>query len=167
VTGDVIVESEILRLVRMSVDQATALTAAEPIGPRYGEGWPHTDTLDGVRMALLAGDPAALPWLVLWREAASDGEYVIGDIGCKGAPTADGEVEIGYGLAAPYRGRGIGTRVVRAFVRWLSDQPDVLIITAETDADNRASRLVLERVGFALVRLEDSAAWYELRTHDG
>jgi RimJ/RimL family protein N-acetyltransferase len=160
--GDPIVESDQLRLVRMSVDQAAALVEGGPIGLPYGPGWPHADTFDGVRMAVSAGDPAALPWLVLWRETATDEEVVVGDVGCKGSPTTEGEIEIGYGLAAPYRGRGIGTRVVRAYVEWLRTQPDVAVITAETELGNLASRRLLERLGFTLASDENSAAWYEL-----
>jgi RimJ/RimL family protein N-acetyltransferase len=72
---------------------------------------------------------------------------VIGDCGTHGEP-ADGEVEIGYGLAAEHRGHGDGGEVVQALSQWLLAQPDVERVVAETDADNVPSRRALERAGF-------------------
>lgn len=117
--------------------QAAAIVAGDlsSVGP--GEGWPHEDTADGLR--------AGIPWLVLL-----DG-IVIGDCGTHGPPVA-GEIEIGYGLAEPYRGRGYGSEVAVSLTEWLLAQPDVSRVVAnDVLADNVPSRRALERAGLVLV----------------
>jgi RimJ/RimL family protein N-acetyltransferase len=60
-------------------------------------------------------------------------------------------VEIGYGLAAPYRGKGYGTEAVRVLADWVAAQPGVTAVTADVEVGNNASRRLLERLGFTLV----------------
>ncbi len=64
---------------------------------------------------------------------------VIGDCGTVGGLDETGAIEIGYGLAAEYRGRGYGTEAVVALSEWLLAQTDVEAVTArEVLADNLA-----------------------------
>ena len=153
-----VIETPLVRLLPMDRKQADALRRGELLGIRPGRGWPHADTLDGIGAAIAGEDPEALPWLVLLR---SDGE-VIGDLGWKGTPNADGEVEIGYGLAAAYRGRGLATHAVGALLDWFRTQPSVQRVVAETTSDNTPSRRVLERLGFTQTRQTDDEVWYAL-----
>ena len=83
-----------------------------------------------------------LGWLVV-----VDGR-VVGDCGMHGPGDDPGVVEIGYGLAAPERGRGYGSEAVRLLSDWLLDQPGVRAVVAEVDPDNVPSRRVLEKNGF-------------------
>jgi RimJ/RimL family protein N-acetyltransferase len=73
-----------------------------------------------------------------------------GDIGTHGPPDSEGCVEIGYALAPPARGQGIGTAAVAALVGRLATVPGVCRLTAATGAENTASRRLLERQGFHL-----------------
>ena len=75
----------------------------------------------------------------------------VGQMGCKGKPTPEGMVEIGYGINLSFWGRGYATEAVQALVAWLWQQPNVEIIRAETLPENLASRRVLEKTGFSLV----------------
>jgi RimJ/RimL family protein N-acetyltransferase len=120
---------------------AAALVAGDFSRIQPGEGWPHEDSLDGLRMA--AGG-RGLAWLITL------GDIVVGECGTHGAPDQDGVVEIGYGLAAPYRGRGYGRQTVRALARWLLGQPGVTGVLAHTDPQNAPSRRSLESAGFVL-----------------
>ena len=56
---------------------------------------------------------------------------MIGDAGWKGRPGPDGTAEIGYGLAARYRGRGYATEALEALVSWMVARPDCARLTAE------------------------------------
>jgi RimJ/RimL family protein N-acetyltransferase len=143
-----------VRLVPCPVDLARAVVAGDLSGVVAGRGWPHADTLDALRPYAEhgAGDG---PFLVVL-----DSGEVVGDCGWYAPPGADGEVEIGYGLAAPYRGQGIGTDAVRALVAWVSEQPGVRRIVAETDATNTASRRLLERLGFTLAETGETTVRY-------
>lgn len=135
-----------LRLLPISADTARAIIAGDLAGLRPAEGWPHEDTVDGLSMAIKHGQPAG--WMV-----TLDGE-VIGDCGTHGPIDGDGTVEIGYGLAVPYRGRGYGSEVVAAITDWLAGQQGVHVVRASTLQDNAASRRVLEKAGFRLTGLD-------------
>jgi RimJ/RimL family protein N-acetyltransferase len=137
-------------------EMARDLVAGRLAEPPAGVGWPHTDTHDAVLAGLATGDAEALPWLIVLQP---DG-LVVGELGWKGRPGPDGVVEIGYGLAASVRGRGIGTRAVGAFVRWLAGRSDVRRVLAEIHVDNIASRHLVERLGFELDHVDGVFAWY-------
>jgi RimJ/RimL family protein N-acetyltransferase len=147
------ISTERLVLTPVRADVAAAVVAGDLSGLRAGAGWPHADTLDGLRLAL--DHDTELGWFV-----TLDGE-VIGDCGTHGPPDPSGTVEIGYGLAGPYRGRGLATEMCRAFTAWLLEAPDVRRVVACTHAAaNPESRRVLEKSGFAFDRDEDGMAWY-------
>lgn len=132
-------------LLPCSVALARAVLAGDLSGVPAGRGWPHADTHDALRpYALHGSDDVPGPFLVTYDGA------VVGDCGWYGPPGEDGEVEIGYGLAAPFRGRGIGGAAVRLLVDWVVAQPGVRRVVAETDAANTPSRRLLERLGFTL-----------------
>jgi RimJ/RimL family protein N-acetyltransferase len=140
-----------LVLEPLSVDGARAIVAGDVSGVRVGRGWPHADTADGLRIALTRGH--APGWLV-----TLDG-VVIGDCGTHGDPDELGEVELGFGLAAPYRGRGYGTEVARALSHWLLAQPEVTRVLGRVELGNTPSRRALERAGFVL---ESAGALYAI-----
>lgn len=57
--------------------------------------------------------------------------------------------EIGYWLAAPFRGKGLMTEVVIRHCAWLfENRPALVRIEAKVHADNPASVRVLEKSGF-------------------
>ncbi|KAK7258756.1 hypothetical protein RIF29_24341 [Crotalaria pallida] len=59
------------------------------------------------------------------------------------------KAEIGYAIAARYRGQGICTKVVKIAVSQVfKDFPCLLRIQALVDVENKASQRVLEKVGF-------------------
>jgi ribosomal-protein-alanine N-acetyltransferase len=119
-----------------------------------GDGWPHADTLDALRMVAEYGSEA---WLIL-----EDG-VVVGDAGTHGPPDEAGDVEIGYGLAEPSRGRGLSSEFVPALAQTLLARPEVRRVVARgVLASNTPSRRALERAGFRLERESDGLTWYAL-----
>lgn len=138
-----------LLLVPLDADTADRIVRGDLSRLEHAPGWPHDDTLDGVRLC-----PAgAMVWLV-----TRDG-VVIGDCGTVG-PVEDDWAEIGFGLAAEERGRGYGTELVAALADWLLAQPTVERLVATTDVGNAASRRVLERAGFVIEREADGIVGY-------
>jgi RimJ/RimL family protein N-acetyltransferase len=138
--------TERLLLVPQTLTAARALLAGEDPGLPLAAGYPHADSLDALRMQAEHGGPDDGGWFVT---LAADGR-VVGDCGTFGPPDEEGRVEIGYGLAAPFRGQGIGTEAVRALVDWLAGQPAVRVVTASVEVGNEPSRRLLERLGFSL-----------------
>jgi [ribosomal protein S5]-alanine N-acetyltransferase len=149
--------TERLELVPQSLAAVRALVEGREPGLPLAEGYPHTDTLDGMRLAAVhATDDAALGgWFVV---RLADGA-VIGDLGTKGVVDERGRVEIGYGLSASFRGQGYGGEAVAALVSWLGTQPGVRAVTAEVEVGNEASRRLLERLGFAIEGTSEGSWW--------
>lgn len=56
--------------------------------------------------------------------------------------------ELGYYIAEPFWGKGLGTRAVQQASRYLFDHTDIIRIFAEPFAGNTASCRVLEKSGF-------------------
>ena len=147
-----------IRLVPVSVDLARAVVGGDLSGVEAAPGWPHADTLDALRPLAESGGEGT--FLVVESETGR----VVGDCGWFGPPGEDGTVEIGYGLAAPSRGRGYGTAAVEALLGWVTAWPDVRRVVAEADATNTPSRRLLERLGFTLAEADATRVRYEKGT---
>ncbi|HVE73920.1 MAG TPA: GNAT family N-acetyltransferase [Mycobacteriales bacterium] len=129
------------------IEDADVAGSLAEMGLRAGAGWPHADTADALRPAAEHGSPGVdAGWLIV--EPGPDGPAVVGDCGWRGGPDAEGTVEIGYGLAAPARGRGLGTEAVGLLTAWAEQQPGVRAVVAEVLVGNEASRRLLLRLGF-------------------
>ncbi len=141
-------------LVACPLEVAQALlrdlpTAERLLGAELPAGWPHPALREVLPLYIqeLLHDPAALGWGI-WIIIDREENVVVGDTGFKGRPDRDGTVEIGYGIAPAYRGRGYATEAVHALVRWAYAQPEVKRVVAESAPDNAASIRVLGKAGF-------------------
>jgi len=148
------VEEQVISTARLvlrpfSIAFARAVIDSDVTGFNVAGGYPHRDTADIAR-AVLAEPGSTNTWLITRK---SDGA-VVGDCGWFPFAGADDAVEIGYGLAESARGQGIATEAVAALLErvWTLG---VRRIVATTNADNRASARVVEKLGF---RLRESRA---------
>jgi RimJ/RimL family protein N-acetyltransferase len=149
--------TERLELVPQSLAAVRALVEGREPGLPLAEGYPHADSLDGMRIAAAhATEDASLGGWFIVRVA--DGA-VIGDLGTKGVVDERGRVEIGYGLSAAFRRQGYGGEAVAALASWLGTQPGVRAVTAEVEVGNDASRRLLERLGFVVEDISDGSWW--------
>ena len=99
-------------------------------------------------LALLHNSGPVDPWIhgfVLVRR--TDG-YVVGQCGFKGPPGTDGVVEIAYGVAAEYRGKGYATEAAAALVEFALNTGQVRVVRAHTLPETNASGRVLIKCGF-------------------
>jgi RimJ/RimL family protein N-acetyltransferase len=125
------------------IDRATrdAMLRGDRCGYDLAPGWPHEDSEAGLSFL----DSGGWAFLVI-----DDDNRVAGECGTKTPPDADGAVEIGYGLAAPSRGRGLGGAAVAALVTWLTAREEIHFVDAEVHIGNPASWRVLDRLGFVV-----------------
>ncbi|WP_125144134.1 GNAT family N-acetyltransferase [Clostridium transplantifaecale] len=91
--------------------------------------------------------PGREEWGSNWRITLSGGTQV-GEIGFKGAPDAEGAVELGYGIGEEFRRNGYATEAVKGLSNWAFGQEGVECVTAQTEPDNKASQRVLQKSGF-------------------
>jgi ribosomal-protein-alanine N-acetyltransferase len=92
-------------------------------------------------------DPWSLGFAVIDSESAS----VVGSGAFKGAPDADGIVEIAYGIAPAFENRGYATEVATALVAYALENPSVQTVRAHTLPTANASTRVLTKCDFRFV----------------
>lgn len=140
-------------LLRAALEGPRALEAA--LGARMPETWPP-EFLDAAAIQYLLDRLAEETGWEAWGGcfAVLRGEQgsrtLIGMGGYKGPPTADGTVEVGYGIVSDHRLRGYASEVTRALVRRALDVPEVQRVIAETLPELAGSIGVLRRCGFRL-----------------
>jgi RimJ/RimL family protein N-acetyltransferase len=88
---------------------------------------------------------------------------IVGGAGFKGAPDADGMVEIAYGVVPSREGRGYATEAARSLIHFAASEPSVRTIRAHTLPEANASTRVLAKCGFVhvgpVVDSEDGPVW--------
>lgn len=147
---------------RLTLESLTSEQWVAVAEGRMVDGAPDYPTEgDLVAAALVAaGDWPAGDWGPLQVRRISDG-LVIGGVGCKGEPDADGRVEIGYGLVPSARGHGYATEALDGLLVWLRDG-GVHEVVAECDENNLASMAVLRRCHFTETSRLDATTWWGL-----
>ena len=86
-----------------------------------------------------------------------DGSMAVGSGGFRGKPE-NGRVEVGYGVAESFQGKGIATISITQLTQLALERSDVAEVFAETSVSNIASRRVVEKVGFHCIGQRDTIA---------
>jgi RimJ/RimL family protein N-acetyltransferase len=104
-------------------------------------------------------DPWEFGYVVLEKMTG----VAVGMAGFKGPPDHDGVVEIAYGIAPAYGGRGYATQAAKGLVEFASGDDRVRRIRAHTLPERNASTSVLTKAGFELLGAvedpEDGLVW--------
>jgi ribosomal-protein-alanine N-acetyltransferase len=138
---------------RAALDGSSALEAA--LGARIPASWPpeylDPDAFEFTLARLAEGPEQAKWWLHFFvlRETGA-GRTLIGSGGYKGPPSADGMVEVGYGIVSDYRRRGFASEAVRGLLTQAFGVASVRHVIAETLPELAGSIGVLEKCGFHL-----------------
>ena len=108
------------------------------------------------------------PWTDGFGIIHSADNILIGLCSFGGPPTADGMVEISYGIAPSYRCRGFATESAQMLIARALASGRVRTLRAHTLPERNASTKVLEKCGFTLqeevMHPEDGLIWrWELR----
>jgi RimJ/RimL family protein N-acetyltransferase len=93
------------------------------------------------------GDPWMFGYSVVQRETGSE----IGHCGFKGPPSADGVVEIAYGIDPDHQRNGYATEAAEALVSFAFGSGQVRVVCAHTLPDAPASKRVLTKCGFRYI----------------
>jgi len=89
------------------------------------------------------------PWVHGFAVVHDEQRLVIGNLGFKGPPGEGGTVEIAYGIAPVFQGRGYATEAAQTGIRFAFADARVSIVRAHTLPEPNASTRVLEKCGFA------------------
>ena len=114
-------------------------------------------------LARLRAAGAADPWTHGFAIVERASGEVVGSCAYKGAPGADGAVEIAYEVDLRYRRRGYATEAAQALADFALDRADVRFVCAHTLPADGASTRVLTKSGFTrvgeVVDPEDGLVW--------
>jgi [ribosomal protein S5]-alanine N-acetyltransferase len=114
-------------------------------------------------LAQLRASSTPDPWLHGYAVVDRECRAVVGMVGFKGAPDAEGIVEIGYGIAPGFEGRGYATEAARAVVAFALGDHRVIRVRAHTLPTPNASTRVLAKCGFQRIGEvedpEDGLVW--------
>ncbi len=112
-------------------------------------------------------DPELDPlYHTLWIAWDRETRQIVADAKFKGEPDETGTVEIGYGTYPAFQQRGYMTEMVGGMVNWVSRQPGVLRVMADTDVDNLPSQRVLQKNGFTFLEEIEGLIWWEWKRVD-
>lgn len=138
--------------------ELTGFSAAEGLRELFGSGDVSPAWLAALRTAS-SPDPWRHGFFVIDR----DERCVIGSAGFKGPPDPRGVVEIAYGIAPSYEGKGYATEAAGALVAFAFAWPEVQVVRAHTLPVANASTRVLRKCGFrhvdSVVDPEDGPVW--------
>ncbi len=114
-------------------------------------------------LALLDASTSTDPWIHGFSLVHRAGGLVVGSSGFKGPPSADGIVEISYGVNPDQWGRGYATEAAQALVDFAFGSEMVRVVRAHTLPEANASTRVLTKCGFQyvgeVVDPEDGPVW--------
>ena len=129
---------------------------------------------DGIREFFVSGEvsadyvarlqtaTSADPWVHGFAVVLTAESIVIGSCGYKGPPN-EGRVEIGYGIAPAYQGKGYATEVAEALTAHAMETRRVKTVRAHTLPERNASGRILHKCGFKLIGEvndpEDGPVW--------
>jgi RimJ/RimL family protein N-acetyltransferase len=103
-------------------------------------------------VAALRASSGPDPWRHGFFVVEREGDQpVVGTAGLKGAPDAEGMVEIAYGIVPSRQGRGYATEAARALLQFVAADPRVRLVRAHTLPEPNASTRVLTKCGFGYV----------------
>ncbi|MBP1616377.1 MAG: alanine acetyltransferase [Bacteroidetes bacterium] len=93
-----------------------------------------------------------------------ESNHLIGEIGFKGVPDENGEVEVGYGLDnEKWYGKGYMTEALKGLIQWAFTQESVLWVVADTDRVNVPSQKVLKKSGMLFWKEEFDYFWWKIK----
>ncbi|HEY4875304.1 MAG TPA: GNAT family N-acetyltransferase [Puia sp.] len=87
---------------------------------------------------------------------------IVAELGFKGEPAKNGEIEIGYGTLYEHRENGYMTEAVNGIINWAKQQQRVKYILAETDENNLASISVLKKNKFQFDYQKEKMKWWRI-----
>ena len=122
-------------------------------------------------LARLRVSTSADPWTHGFSLVHRDTDTVVGTVGFKGPPAADGVVEIAYGVDSDHQGKGYATEAAEALVNYAFGSARVRVVRAHTLPRPNASTRVLTKCGFRhigeVIDPEDGLLWRWEKRQEG
>lgn len=101
-------------------------------------------------------------WYTIWIIVLKNENRSIGKLMIKGYPNNEGEVIVGYALEEGYRHKGYMTEALKEIIQWISLNPDVKYVVADTLKNNVQSHKVLKRIGMEIYKEDYECLWWRV-----
>lgn len=126
------------------------------LGVRVNRDWPGPEIRGflPVYARQVEAAPALVGWGI-WLIIHTADRELIGDVGFKGRPDAQGRVDIGYGIVPARRRQGYAFEAAFGLRDWAFAQPGVERVTGDCWPQNTASARILEKLGMRCLGLSD------------
>ena len=95
-----------------------------------------------------------------WIIIANSCNTIVAEMGFKGGPDGQGQVELGYGTMPGYEGNGYMTEAVAGILRWAEDRQDVNAVLLSIDRANKASLRIAAANHFECYAEENNMLWW-------
>lgn len=153
---------ELLLALIDGVDRFAELAGGVELAPGLREFYASPDVSPGWVESLRQANGAD-PWRDGFFVVDRSTSVAVGTAGFKGPPASDGAVEIAYGVAPTYQGRGYATEAANALIDYARDNGQARVIRAHTLPERNASTRVLQKCGFnhvgTVIDPEDGTVW--------
>lgn len=138
--------------------------AIEALGYKTNGEWPGQDFYDALpffRELLVKnnGTRGFDSWIV----ATKAEREIVGGIGFLGEPDENGMIEIGFATNESQQRKGYCFEAASGLLAWATSRDGVKKVTARCEPGNRASRKVLEKLGFGIDREDDEFLYWTYR----
>lgn len=144
-----------LKLVPKTIDQVRAMIEAMTPSERAQLS---ADWLERFRISTSAD-----PWVHGFSMVQLASDTVVGTCGFKAPPSADGFVEIAYGVVPEHQLKGYATEAAQALTNYAFASGKVRVVIAHTLPEPNASTHVLTKCGFRrigeVIDPEDGLVW--------
>lgn len=102
-------------------------------------------------------------WIVIEKSSNT----IVAELGFKGPPDRNGDIEIGYGTMPGQRGKGYMTEAVSAMAVWALSREGIRGVLAEVEETNFASLRVVQKNGFQQFNKKGKMLWWrKVPNHD-
>jgi [ribosomal protein S5]-alanine N-acetyltransferase len=154
-----------LALLELAVENPAGLEVR--LGARVASSWDDFASAMKLSRDKLQANPELLGW---WTHLVLVGAppMVVGVCGYTGPPSAAGVVEIAYGVAPEWRGKGLATLAAAELIRRAFRDERVRVVCAHTLREHNASTRILQKLGMRFVGyandVDEGQVWrWELR----
>lgn len=163
------VETERLKIIPLSYSQLTTYLEADnkfetELGLKRGGRTLSADVKDLVESFTLPtmrfSNQYNYLFFTFWIVIDKVQNTIVAELGFKGVPNRNGEVEIGYGTMPGHQGKGYMTEAVAMMIRWATSRDDIRCILAEIDEQNLASIRIVTKNGFEQFDKRNQMLWW-------
>jgi len=149
------IETERLKLIPCDLASVNALEESEQalaslLNIKIADGWLHFPESIGYIKKTLENDPESWRWGMSFFIHKGD-NTLVGTGGFKGAPDAEGMVEIGYSVAPGYQRQGLAGEAARGMTDYSFTFPNIQMVDAHTLAEWNPSTRILQKLGMTRI----------------